>query len=217
MTSENTGVKILQGMKLKGSLLDDLNDPFELLAVSTGEKMARVLLKHLKNELGKRFCVLCFSETWQEHLMWAHYADKHKGMCLGFDIPDALAQRVDYVSERLNHSFGSETVPFSKAGQLIASRSLYTKHSAWAYEKEWRVFTDQAEPAKDGGFYYPLGGDVVLREVILGERCKSKVAEVARLLNGDNPRVTIRKARTAFTSFKVVNDLSVTPKYVGKT
>ena len=34
-------------------------------------------------------------------MQWAHYADGHKGLCLGFDISDHLLAEVNYVDERL--------------------------------------------------------------------------------------------------------------------
>src|SRR5690242_16738151 len=113
MTTPDACLKILKHRRLKASRFEDLNDPFELLALGTGEKMARVLLKHMKNHLNRKYCLLCFSGVWNEPLMWAHYANKHKGVCLGFDVRDDLAAKVSYVPERLHHDFSRETVPFS--------------------------------------------------------------------------------------------------------
>jgi hypothetical protein len=216
MTSPDACLKILRNRRLKGSLFEDLNDPFELLAVSTGDKLSRVLLKYLKAQLNHKYCLLCFSEVWDESLMWAHYAAKHTGVCLGFDVRDCLAEKVTYVAERLHHNFAGETVPFSPEGQRIVQQSLYTKHDGWAYEKEWRVYTDQAVRHVDGNFYADFSNDLRLREVILGERCKLTVSGVAALLDHTGPRITIRRVRTAFTSFAVVRNQAVTPRHVGK-
>jgi hypothetical protein len=216
MTTADACLKILRSKRLKGSLLEDLNDPFELLAVSTGEKKSRILLKHMKAQLNKKYCLLCFSETWQEPLLWAHYGDKHRGVCLGFDVREGLPQKVTYVSERLDHSFAKETVPFSEKGQRMTRESLHTKHSGWAYEREWRVFTGQEDRNKDGNFYADFGKEISLREVVLGERCKLKVTDIAGLIDKAGPRVTIRAARTAFTTFGIVNNLAVTPRHVGR-
>jgi hypothetical protein len=209
--------KILSRRRLKGSLFNDLNDPFELLAISTGEKMSRILLKHMKAELNRKYCLLCFSDSWQETLLWAHYADKHQGVCLGFDVRDGLAQKVDYVQDRLEHSFSHERVPFSPRAQELTRQSLHTKHSGWSYEREWRVFTAQDVKDADGNFYAPFGDDLVLREVILGERCPLAFRDVANLLDPAAPATTIRAARTAFTTFGVVKNQARTPKRVGKS
>ena len=54
--------------------------------------------------------LLCFSRHWYSPALWAHYADNHKGMCLGFDIPDdESAQAVQYcdgpLSKEEHHSW----------------------------------------------------------------------------------------------------------------
>lgn len=215
MTSAGSCLKILQQRRLKISLFDDLNDPFELLAISTGEKMARTLLKHLKKELTKKHGLLCFSSTWQEPLLWAHYGDKHRGVCLGFEIAKRLPQQVKYVPERLNHSFSVEKVPLSPEAARLVHESLYTKHDGWEYEKEWRIFTDLTDPENDGRYYVPFSDEMILKEVILGDRCKLKIASIAELLNRNAPQVTIRAARAAFTSFSVVKQKAITPKMIG--
>lgn len=33
----------------------------------------------------KRIGITCFSEKWNSMLMWSHYANDHKGYCIGFD------------------------------------------------------------------------------------------------------------------------------------
>ena len=30
--------------------------------------------------------------------LWAHYSDKHRGSCLGFEIPAVQTKKVDYIS-----------------------------------------------------------------------------------------------------------------------
>ena len=215
MTSMDSCLKILKQKQLKISLFDDLNDPFELLAISTGEKMSRILLKFMKKTLTKKHGLLCFSSTWQEPLMWAHYGDKHKGVCLGFEIADHLPQEVRYVPNRLQQSFSGESIPFSPEAAKLVSESLFTKHNGWAYEKEWRVFTDLEGPDRQGRFFMPFSEDLVLREVIVGERCAMKIASVSNLLDRNAPQVKIRAARTAFTSFLVVDQNAITPKRVG--
>ncbi len=215
MTSANACLEILRRKRLKISLFDDLNDPFELLAISTGEKMNRILLQYMKKTLAKKHGLLCFSSTWQEPLMWAHYGDKHRGVCLGFEVADHLPQQVKYVPARLNYDLSSEPVPFSSQAAKLVHESLYTKHIGWAYEKEWRVYTDLREPEKDGRYFASFSDELVLREVLLGERCKLTTTSIATLLDRQAPQVTIRACRAAFTSFVVTNQKAITPRRVG--
>jgi hypothetical protein len=43
--------------------------------------------------------MLCFSRDWHNPVQWSHYADKHRGICLGFDVPDSLLVPVQYTKE----------------------------------------------------------------------------------------------------------------------
>ena len=45
-----------------------------------------------KAEVARRWGVLCFSEDKSDVLQWSHYADRHQGMCLGFDVSGAQAK-----------------------------------------------------------------------------------------------------------------------------
>src|SRR5207244_3707608 len=51
-----------------------LNDPSNLTTLFDQA------LNKLKNDTG----VSCFSKSYLKTLMWSHYSDKHKGVCLGF-------------------------------------------------------------------------------------------------------------------------------------
>ncbi|NDP48093.1 MAG: DUF2971 domain-containing protein [Sulfuriferula multivorans] len=77
--------------RLKIARFGDLNDPFELLAAELEDKDFRKAVKSWKNEFHNTKGLLCFSESWHNPVLWSHYADKHRGVCLGFDIPDEYA------------------------------------------------------------------------------------------------------------------------------
>ena len=64
----------------------DLNDPFELIPFDLSNEDQRDALIHTRKELSD-VGLLCFSFKWLNPLLWAHYADKHKEICLGFDLP----------------------------------------------------------------------------------------------------------------------------------
>src|ERR1700733_7795266 len=70
---------------IKISTFPDMNDPFELLGGFESDPDLRRFrdgLTTLLNQCG----VLCFSRSWQNALLWSHYGDKHRGICLGIDI-----------------------------------------------------------------------------------------------------------------------------------
>ena len=91
--------------------------------------------------------LLCFSFKWSNPLLWAHYTDKHKGICLGFDLPDEHIRHVAYVSTRL---------PFPNPSDLNERRAqdwLFTKFSGWCYEAECRVFAKLDHEDEDGNYF----------------------------------------------------------------
>src|SRR5258708_10893670 len=95
------GLKSLSEKRLKISTLHDLNDPFELIPYDLSDRTHRLALQMTRSQLGQNRGVLCFSANWKDPVLWAHYSNKHRGLCLGFELADALCHRVKYVSERL--------------------------------------------------------------------------------------------------------------------
>jgi hypothetical protein len=70
-------------------------------------------------------------------LMWSHYANNHKGICLEF------ATAVDPIFSDARPVEYSDTCPvyecFSQNRGEIAKRALFRKAEDWQYEKEWRI------------------------------------------------------------------------------
>lgn len=91
--------------------------------------------------LDDRMGVFCLSETATDVLMWAHYADNHKGFLIEFDSEHEFFhqawqdgtdrfRRVNYLSERTN---------VKTAAALNRDEVFFTKSKAWEHEREWRM------------------------------------------------------------------------------
>src|SRR3954447_3907310 len=134
-TSAVHGLSNIENRRLKIAEISQLNDPFELLAMNLKDKIERQSFIDWKEKVSSQNGVLCFCRDWSNSVMWSHYADRHKGMCLGFDISGRKAQEVTYATDRLQ-------LDTSKLlDESLLSALLYTKSKDWSYEKEWRVFT----------------------------------------------------------------------------
>ncbi len=96
-------------------------------------------------------------------LMWSHYADAHRGVCLMYDIP------ADYFRNKYEHPdsdgfffVGGSRIHYGddaycdwlKTGNLnkplkgfpvenAVSRIFCSKAKAWKYEEEWRLVTSK--------------------------------------------------------------------------
>jgi len=87
--------------RIKISEISDLNDPFELIPCDLSDPKHLYAVLAMRDEMTRNRGLLCFSRSWTNPLLWAHYSDKHRGMCLGLDVPDDVAGVVNYVEERL--------------------------------------------------------------------------------------------------------------------
>lgn len=80
--------------------------------------------------------IFCLTTSIQNELMWAHYADGHRGMAVEFDAGSGLfgaAQRIHYTDEPAILNALQDT----QAEMLV--KCMLTKRKSWSYEHEWRV------------------------------------------------------------------------------
>lgn len=189
----------IEKKRLKISLIDDLNDPFEFM-INVSDPDGRQVLHSFPRELACEAGVLCFSRSWTNPVLWSHYADKHKGIALGFEIPHSLLMEVCYV----------DSLPEYTVGELLAwgepemKRHLTTKSTHWKYEDEFRVFISLKGKEADGLYYVPFSEDLVLTDVVLGVRCEAENDQIQGLIRGFQKPVEIIRARLDSTSFSVV-------------
>lgn len=203
--SEHWALEALRLRRLKLSLLEDMNDPFELLGVALRKPSDRTAFRKLKAEMSRTIGVLCFSRGWGNPVLWSHYGDRHRGICLSFDIPDEWAKEVTYQGKRLESEL-ERKLP-RNSHETLGYKLITTKYEHWRYEEEVRMIVKLEDAQCEAGHYFvPFCEGLRLREVITGPRCtlarnrlREAVAEEAR-------NVTITKSRLAFRSFKVVQN-----------
>jgi hypothetical protein len=66
------------------------------------------------------------------------------------------------------------------------------------------MIIELSQARKEGRFYFrPFDSDMVLAEVILGERCTLQSKTVCELVHLTNPGAVVFRARTEFGSYRV--------------
>jgi len=189
----------IEKRRIKISEIDQLNDPFELWCVAQGNKELRDRLRDYKRTMNQRFGVLCFCRGWNNPLLWSHYADKHRGMCLGFEVEDDTVLPVQYVRDRPSIPY-----PFTEDLQTISDRLLWTKYIDWQYEEELRSWISLLERDPTSQLYFcDFREKLQLKEVIAGPLCEVPEQRIHQAL-GDMKNVAVIKARLAFKTFRVV-------------
>lgn len=208
---DNFTINNLINNQLGFNRIENFNDPFDTtptqvinkkgilnftnlhLNLSDDEKKAIYLLP--EEEINNIFSdiirnadigISCFSETNDNILMWSHYSNKHKGICLGFDVnEDNLNDFIDNTKNINNNIFNSETkyrlfvIKYSNNrpifslynSNLLTEREqienvLISKSNIWEYEKEHRIIIYNGKIMSfPTGIYY---NRKYLKEIILG-------------------------------------------------
>lgn len=135
-----------------------------------------LLGQYVQKELLRRYDKGIFSLAARPNcpLMWSHYGDQHRGVCLGYSIPDAVTatvQKVRYGGSRLvNASEVLAMLDGDEAARCSVDEAvLLKKAKPWAYEREWRLIGPRGEQ----------NSPLELEEVVFGMRCPMAVKYAA--------------------------------------
>jgi hypothetical protein len=175
--------------------IDELNDPFEFLGVELSDPDFRKALTATKRDLSKGNGLLCFSKSWRHPMLWGHYADKHRGICLGFDTNGEKLGQVSYVNSRFPKPDNPRTEAFVK-------KLLFSKFAHWSYEDEYRFYVSLNEQ-ENGLYFVPFSDELTLKQVIVGSESGVTRTELASALKELAASVEQFKARPAFKSFRI--------------
>jgi len=161
--SAKFALKDIREQRIKLSVFEDMNDPFELLGSRWSDsKVDGILTAHAAASYG----ALCFSTNWSNPLLWSHYAEKHKGICLGLDTPDQpdVVQTPIYVGapEMRDPSGLFEALRTGQFGiaEGPVMRKLLLKFKDWLYEDEVRLFA-RLDGKKGEPSYFDLGKKLI--------------------------------------------------------
>ena len=111
--------------------------------INRGLYMLEIQFNELRNTTG----ISCFSEREDSLLMWAHYANNHRGICVEYNLLNInkelgfTAVPIIYSNDRT--CFDSIDSYGEKDIWEFFIESLTSKSMEWNYEKEWRIIRDQ--------------------------------------------------------------------------
>lgn len=155
------------------------------------EKAAAIDLERLRQDIQNdvdKVGILSLTEKHDDLLMWSHYANGHRGLCLEFaaSVDEAFfrgAQPVVYSDER---SIFDPRQPETKQVEIV----VLTKSKHWTYELEWRIVEHQKG---EGPYKFPAE---TLTGVIFGCRTSDKdKTKVQRWIHKGGLTPTIYQAK----------------------
>lgn len=162
-----------------------LNDPFEgQFARMVGQGAARPQFgtaRELDRNLPTRICSL--TDRFEDVRMWSLYAGRFAGVAIALELdPQRLPLHPVRYTRRL------PTIDVAASGDA-ALRALTTKTSHWAYEREWRLLSQDR--------HIPVPGAVL--QVILGMRMPTEIMEIIARVARPHTRVHVARLDPAGT------------------
>lgn len=90
--------------------------------------------------------ICCFANNKDSILMWSHYADSHKGICLKFDV----LQDLNFFSGCIKVEYKAEYPKYNLArdSSSLVQHHIQTKSQDWHYEGEVRLLAKHSGPYK---------------------------------------------------------------------
>lgn len=160
------------------------HDGFTLLAPNElQEEMLQIVAG-----LYKSTSIYCLSEEWTNPLLWAHYANGSRGICLRLRLEDMSSSSPSFYPRKIRYLVDPPAISvqdifrglravtslhepnkpsyFSRDFWPLMEKLFLTKRGSWAYEKEWRSFALGSE----GG--YKQIPCLIPDGIIFGERCQ---------------------------------------------
>lgn len=123
---------------------------------------------HKNSDFRNKLRITCLTESNDNPLMWSHYADSHKGICIGYDISvylrgkkenllvpviytddtKSISRYIKYEDDKIEVSVNVDTQT-----QAI---STMLKRKDWSYEKEWRFVKFKNDDTGPDKFVCPV-------------------------------------------------------------
>lgn len=90
---------------------------------------------HYHNSVSKKIGICSFSESYNNRLMWAHYADNSTGICLIFDLE---SDECIFNGGKVKYRSSLPKKFYDGLGVFEVTDVIFTKNSSWKYEREIR-------------------------------------------------------------------------------
>ena len=186
--------------------------------VSSLHEMAEAVLPAMRNAMTQgleAIGILCLTESPENLLMWAHYADSHRGFVIEFDPAVSFFDRRLSSEDELRHlrrvAYRDER-PSIVIADVESFAPFLTKGTDWHYEAEWRIMDGVHLATKTMGigpeaihlFAFP---GTAIRSIVFGCRTPETTRAAIREIVTANPEyshVVCKQATIDETRYRVL-------------
>lgn len=174
---------ILDNNRLYLSDGTNFNDPFEITV--TDKK------KHKSSHI-EGLHILSLTNSYRNKLIWSHYTDSNKGVCLTVKVPNHLVYPICYTGKRVYEDSDIDDIISSSIKKVKKNvnndfsllnknkKIAYIKHKKWLYEKEYRIVFDNND---ESGLIFEAGKwfmSVKITNIYLGVNFNKNKPEIQR-------------------------------------
>jgi glycerol-3-phosphate O-acyltransferase len=194
------GLKTIENRQLRISRINELNDPYELRGVVSKDENIKNILEEIRKDAINNYGIICFSKTYTEPLLWSHYAEQHKGICLGFNVKHPSIEKISYVNK-------PELIFISNKSNHNIDRiaSIYkSKYKKWSYEKEYRIFKYIRNMKKiKGSPFINFGENFQLNEIIIGHQSDLNKGSIEEKLINYPFKIQVHRSKMVEFLYKI--------------
>jgi len=213
--------------ELRSYLIKHRFDEYEISQIISKNNNGSLDFSNIFKKNNKEsFRVYCLSKNYDNLLMLSHYADKHKGICIGlkttiFGNSLTLKCESGYLDNRIrgNNNYlpifrvdynNSKPDPYNliKMNKENIKQFFFRKSKCWSYEEEYRIFLDK-NIVKNNPVVINLNE---ISEIYLGMRIeeeqKRKIIEIINNYNCKSIRV--------FQMLEVKGKYQINPELISK-
>ncbi len=161
----------------------NFNDPFEITITDRKKRVIR----HVEG-----LHILSLTNSYRNKLIWSHYTNSHKGVCITVKVPNNLVYPICYSTKRVYEDTDIDNLieTCKKVNKKSLNKSFsslnnnkkiaYIKDKKWDYEKEYRIVFDKDDEhgliLDDGNWYM----SVKVTNIYLGVNFKNNKPELQK-------------------------------------
>ena len=156
------------------------------------------LLEHQYNGTISKLGVTCFSEKYDNKLMWDNYANGSKGVCLIFDTIVSNDKFYKFEGTKVKYS---KTLPkyfFDASGKMEIGHIVFSKTNEYKFENEIReCLSFQINDKIDRNVQF---NPIALRGIIFGASCTENNKEIIKQLISKKKYINIELIESSIDS-----------------
>ncbi len=200
---------------LKFTSPSDFNDPYDCCPTQLNEIPDGAIPNAVGNHMNKLlqrvhaeiYGIVCLTPFPDRMLMWSHYGDQHRGVCVGFD-GDLLSSMVP-INDKQNplHMRPKKVIYTSTRPSGDDTDALLKKSVEWSYEDEYRIISRSQSGTPEWGPGIWNISPSVIKEIVIGAEMapedKKLITDFIREKRSD---IAIKQAVLHAKDFQIVID-----------